>query len=195
MASGQTINLLYKSRRAQYIVDQQPDRPDWGLPRAIGAAGATDIPVRRFGNAQFAPLHDGTNERTIRVCRTLWIRKDSLGNGAEAVHDERKSLKDKDSISIKGGFTMAGRKAQKSGTGMMERNAQSSGVKAVGTGAATIRGTGSTTNPSGAAVKLTHEQIAKRAEAIWIQKGRKPGQDEQNWREAEAQLKAELGIS
>jgi len=37
--------------------------------------------------------------------------------------------------------------------------------------------------------------IAKRAEAIWIQKGRKPGQDEQNWREAEAQLKAELGIA
>jgi len=127
--------------------------------------------------------------------RTLCIRKDSLGDGAEAVHDERKSLKDKDSISIKGGFTMAGRKAQRSGTGMMERNAQTGGAKAVGTGAATIRGTGSTTKPSGASAKLTHEQIAKRAEAIWIQKGCQLGQDEQNWREAEAQLRAELGIA
>ncbi|HRV49205.1 MAG TPA: DUF2934 domain-containing protein [Sedimentisphaerales bacterium] len=58
-----------------------------------------------------------------------------------------------------------------------------------------MRGPGSTTKSPAAPVKLTHEMIAKRAEAIWIQKGRKPGQDEQNWREAEAQLKAELGIA
>ncbi len=90
---------------------------------------------------------------------------------------------------------MAGRKAQKSGTVMMERNVQTGGAKTVGTGAATMAGTGLTTKSSGGAVRLTHEQIAKRAEAIWIQKGRKPGQDEQNWREAEAQLKAELGIA
>ena len=41
---------------------------------------------------------------------------------------------------------------------------------------------------------LTHEQIAARAKAIWQAKGCKPGQDAQNWSEAEAQLKAELGM-
>lgn len=38
---------------------------------------------------------------------------------------------------------------------------------------------------------ITHEQIAERAKAIWRSKGCKSGQDEQNWLEAEAQLKAE----
>ena len=42
-------------------------------------------------------------------------------------------------------------------------------------------------------VTLTHEQIAQRAEHIWRQGGCLPGRDEQNWKEAEAQLKAELG--
>jgi len=39
----------------------------------------------------------------------------------------------------------------------------------------------------------TYEQIAARARAIWETKGCIPGQDEQNWLEAEAQLKAEMG--
>jgi hypothetical protein len=38
----------------------------------------------------------------------------------------------------------------------------------------------------------THEQISKRAHEIWLKKGCKPGQDEQNWLEAEAQLRAEM---
>jgi len=38
----------------------------------------------------------------------------------------------------------------------------------------------------------TYEQIAQRAEHIWRQGGCLPGRDEQNWHEAEAQLKAEL---
>ncbi len=38
----------------------------------------------------------------------------------------------------------------------------------------------------------THEQVSKRAHEIWLKKGCKPGQDEQNWLEAEAQLRAEL---
>ena len=42
------------------------------------------------------------------------------------------------------------------------------------------------------AVMLTHEQIAQRAEHIWRQSGCLPGRDEQNWQEAEAQLRAEL---
>jgi len=49
--------------------------------------------------------------------------------------------------------------------------------------------TKSTSRP---AVKLTYEQIAQRAEHIWRQEGCLPGRDDQNWREAEAQLKAEL---
>ena len=40
----------------------------------------------------------------------------------------------------------------------------------------------------------THEQIAVRARFIWQAKGCKPGQDEKNWLEAEAQLKREQGL-
>jgi hypothetical protein len=45
-----------------------------------------------------------------------------------------------------------------------------------------------------APVVLTHEQIARRARAIWEAKGRPAGQDEKIWHEAEAQLKAALGL-
>jgi hypothetical protein len=41
--------------------------------------------------------------------------------------------------------------------------------------------------------KLTQEMIAGRAKAIWQAKGCPAGQDEQNWLEAERQLRAELG--
>lgn len=41
----------------------------------------------------------------------------------------------------------------------------------------------------------THEQIAVRARLIWEAKGRKPGQDKENWLEAEAQLKREAGLT
>ncbi len=79
---------------------------------------------------------------------------------------------------------MAGKKAQKSGTATMERSSKSS------------KGTGKkATKSSKSAATLTHEQIAQRAEVIWQQKGCQPGQDDQNWSEAEAQLKTELGIA
>ena len=55
------------------------------------------------------------------------------------------------------------------------------------------RGTKTSQRKSGPAVTLTHEKIAQRAEHIWRQTGCLPGHDEQNWHEAEAQLKAELG--
>jgi hypothetical protein len=48
--------------------------------------------------------------------------------------------------------------------------------------------------PSRRAITLTHEQIKERARAPWLKSGCLPGRDEANWREAEAQLKAELGI-
>ncbi len=38
----------------------------------------------------------------------------------------------------------------------------------------------------------TREQIAKRAHEIWVKNGCRHGQDEQNWLEAERQLKAEM---
>ncbi len=41
---------------------------------------------------------------------------------------------------------------------------------------------------------LAHEQIAERAKLIWQNRGCKPGEDERNWKEAETQLRAELGI-
>ena len=48
------------------------------------------------------------------------------------------------------------------------------------------RGTGGTTKSA-----PTHDQIADRARAIWQSKGWPAGRDEENWREAEAQLRAE----
>jgi hypothetical protein len=39
---------------------------------------------------------------------------------------------------------------------------------------------------------LTHEQIEERAKALWNQHGRPHGQDQADWFEAEAQLRAEL---
>ncbi len=38
----------------------------------------------------------------------------------------------------------------------------------------------------------THEQIEERAKLIWRQNGCPSGQDQENWYEAEAQLKREL---
>jgi len=47
---------------------------------------------------------------------------------------------------------------------------------------------------AGKSAKISHEQVALRAREIWMKRGCLPGQDEQNWLEAERQLKAELGI-
>ena len=38
---------------------------------------------------------------------------------------------------------------------------------------------------------ITHDMIAQRARAIWMAKGCRSGQDEQNWYEAERQLHIE----
>ncbi len=51
---------------------------------------------------------------------------------------------------------------------------------------------GSKPTVSGKSTSPTYEQIAQRAREIWTKKGCLPGQDEQNWLEAERQLKAEL---
>jgi hypothetical protein len=50
-----------------------------------------------------------------------------------------------------------------------------------------------TLRPALQAVVLTHELIAERARTIWLERGCSCNQDEENWREAEAQLKTEMG--
>jgi hypothetical protein len=47
--------------------------------------------------------------------------------------------------------------------------------------------------PALQAVGLTHALIAERARAIWLERGCSFNQDEENWREAETQLKTEMG--
>lgn len=48
--------------------------------------------------------------------------------------------------------------------------------------------------PAMQSVVLTHDLIAERARRIWLKHGCSPDQDEKNWRDAEAQLKTELGV-
>jgi hypothetical protein len=49
-------------------------------------------------------------------------------------------------------------------------------------------------HPTLQAVELTHALIAERARAIWLERGRSLDRDEANWRDAEAQLKTEMGV-
>lgn len=61
-----------------------------------------------------------------------------------------------------------------------------------GTAVATAPCPTTTVTPSVRSATPTYEQVAQRAAEIWKKKGCLPGQDEQNWLEAERQLKAEL---
>lgn len=89
---------------------------------------------------------------------------------------------------------MAARKAQRGSTGTAERNVRSGEKKVPGVGATNTKGSErQTTGSATSSVGPTYEQIARRAEEIWQQKGCPPDQDDLNWREAEAQLKSELG--
>jgi hypothetical protein len=58
----------------------------------------------------------------------------------------------------------------------------------------TLRPAGAQTPATTTPVKITREQIARRAHDIWVKNGCKHGQDEQNWLEAERQLKTEAGL-
>jgi hypothetical protein len=46
--------------------------------------------------------------------------------------------------------------------------------------------------PRKSAAAPTHDQIAARAREIWQRNGRQAGRDQENWLEAERQLRAEL---
>jgi hypothetical protein len=63
---------------------------------------------------------------------------------------------------------------------------------ATGTAVATGPRPTTTATPGVKGVTPTNEQISQRAQEIWKKKGCLPGQDEQNWLEAERQLVAEL---
>jgi len=56
----------------------------------------------------------------------------------------------------------------------------------------TLRPAGSKAPEATRTAKITREQVAQRAHEIWVKGGCKHGQDEQNWLEAERQLKAEM---
>jgi hypothetical protein len=49
--------------------------------------------------------------------------------------------------------------------------------------------------PALQAVALTRNLIAERAQTIWLKRGCPRDRDVENWREAESQLKIELGIA
>ena len=67
---------------------------------------------------------------------------------------------------------------------------QSSAASSLGQGSQGFKASPSTVRAKSVP---THEQIAMRARAIWQAKGCKPGQDKENWQEAETQLKREMG--
>ena len=48
--------------------------------------------------------------------------------------------------------------------------------------------------PSLQAVPLSHDLIAERARTIWLKRGCSSGHDQENWRDAEAQLRTELRV-
>ena len=71
---------------------------------------------------------------------------------------------------------------------------QSKARNVKGVGGSADSACGSKVNSSEPEMVLTHERIAERAWAIWQSRGCRPDEDERNWREAETQLRTELGI-
>ena len=58
----------------------------------------------------------------------------------------------------------------------------------------TKRRMGPEPGPSLQTIALSHDRIAERARAIWLARGCSPDHDQENWLDAEVQLKCELGI-
>lgn len=46
--------------------------------------------------------------------------------------------------------------------------------------------------PAAPVLELSHDKIGQRAYEIWVRKGKPHGTSDQDWREAEAELRAEL---
>ena len=73
-----------------------------------------------------------------------------------------------------------------------ENNGFTNGPQAGSATMAPPRRAGTKPKPGTTGPKITHDQIARRAHEIWVKRGCKHGQDQENWYEAERQLKAEL---
>lgn len=83
-------------------------------------------------------------------------------------------------------------KTAKSKTTAVGGDVRAGGATATAPRPANTRTTaGTKSRASAKAAAITRDQISQRAREIWIKNGCKPGQDEQNWHEAERQLKAE----
>jgi hypothetical protein len=65
-------------------------------------------------------------------------------------------------------------------------------TKSGGATTTTLRPVGTKAPEATKSGKISREQIAQRAHEIWVKSGCKHGMDEQNWLEAERQLKAEM---
>jgi hypothetical protein len=72
------------------------------------------------------------------------------------------------------------------------RNTVATSTTRSGGATTTLRPVGAQAPAATKTAKITREQIAQRAHEIWVKNGCKHGQDEQNWLEAERQLKAEM---
>ena len=86
--------------------------------------------------------------------------------------------------------------AAKKKSGAQRTNRGNAAPKKTSTGSGTTKKATTKRSPASrprtqVEVKITHDQIAQRAYEIWLAKGRPPGQEEQNWHEAEAELKRE----
>ena len=93
----------------------------------------------------------------------------------------------------------ARRTADRNATRITDNDVQASSTKIIplrGANSEKMRPDASILRPRPAlqAVVLTHDLIAERARTIWLRRGCSLDQDEENWREAEAQLKTEMGI-
>ncbi|MGE5295859.1 MAG: DUF2934 domain-containing protein [Solirubrobacterales bacterium] len=92
--------------------------------------------------------------------------------------------------------TGGGSKRGQTAKGAETREAPSRIEQALGTGSISQPQSNQDQESGGAAtatLSISHEQIAERARQIWEQHGRPQGEDEKNWREAERQLKSEMG--
>ena len=75
-----------------------------------------------------------------------------------------------------------------------ENNVFTSSPQAGGATVIPPRRAGTKPRQATTSVKIAHEQIARRAHEIWVQQGCGHGQEQQNWFEAERQLKAQLAV-
>jgi hypothetical protein len=103
------------------------------------------------------------------------------------------------SLGLKGGFMKIRRTTDGNATRTVGNDVQASSTNIIPLRGAHAEKTGQGTSilkrrPALQAVVLTHDLIAERARTIWLERGCSVDRDEENWREAQAQLKTEMGI-